>query len=128
MGYRRSLLLGMVILVPLGYFVRFAGNTDWHSHGGAIAYTLFWICLGQFIRPRTSPLGTALGVFIATCAIELLQLWQPPWLQALRSTLPGRLVLGTTFLWEDFPPYVVGCFLGWLLIKWLRSQTSKSMP
>ncbi len=122
MSYRISLLIGILIVIPLGYFVRFAGNSYWNSTFGSIAYTIFWILLVQLFAPKASAKWTAMGVCLATCAIEFLQLWQPPFLQAIRATLPGRLVLGNTFLWDDFPPYFVGCFLGWLLIKHLRRQ------
>jgi glycopeptide antibiotics resistance protein len=124
MSYRISLLIGILMVIPLGYFVRFAGNSDWNSTFGAIAYVVFWILFVQFLAPKASPKWTAIGVCLATCAIEFLQLWQPPFLQAIRATLPGRLVLGNTFLWDDFPPYFVGCFLGWILIKQLRRQFS----
>ncbi|PMB33329.1 hypothetical protein CEN43_10430, partial [Fischerella thermalis BR2B] len=44
-------------------------------------------------------------------------------LEQIRATLVGKLLLGTTFAWWDFPHYVVGCFLGWL---WLRQLQGKS--
>jgi glycopeptide antibiotics resistance protein len=122
MSYRISLLIGIVIVVPLGYLVRFAENTYWSSTFGAIAYTIFWILLVQLFAPKAAPKWIAIGVFLVTCAIEFLQLWKPPFLQAIRATLPGRLILGNTFLWDDFPPYFVGCFLGWMLIKLLRDR------
>lgn len=120
MSYRVLCLILIVIIVPLGYFVRFASNTYWSSTLGAIAYTIFWILLVQLLASNTSPKWTAIGVLLATCAIEFLQLWTPPFLQAIRATLPGRLILGNTFLWSDFPPYFVGCWLGWLMIKRLH--------
>lgn len=122
MAYPISLIIGILLIVPLGYGVRFAENTYWSSTFGAIAYCIFWIFLVQLLAPKASPHGTAIGVGLGCCAIEVLQLWQPPFLQALRATLPGRLVLGNTFLWDDFPPYILGCFLGWVMIKWLRRQ------
>jgi hypothetical protein len=51
-----------------------------------------------------------------------MQLWQPAWLQAMRATLPGRLVLGNTFVWSDFLYYVLGCVIGWLWLRWLQPQ------
>lgn len=120
MPYRVSLLTSILIIIPLGYFVRFSANTYWTSTFGAIAYQLFWMLLVQLIAPKASLKGTAIGVFLFACAIEFLQLWQPPFLQAIRATLPGRLVLGNTFLWDDFPPYLAGCLIGWGWGKLLR--------
>ncbi|GAP98405.1 ribosomal maturation YjgA family protein [Leptolyngbya sp. NIES-2104] len=122
MPYRLSLLLTIVFIVPLGYFVRFSPMfPDWFSDVfGSIAYQIFFIALVQFWFPKMSIAKTAIGVFLFSCAIEFLQLWKPPFLQAIRATLPGRLVLGNTFLWSDFPPYGLGCSAGWLWLKFLR--------
>jgi hypothetical protein len=58
-----------------------------------------------------------LGVFSVTCAIEFLQLWHQPVLDSFRSTVLGKLLLGTTFSWWDFPHYAVGCIIGWLFLR-----------
>lgn len=122
MPYRVALLLTIVFIVPLGYFVRFSPIfPDWFSDVfGSIAYQIFFIALVQFWFPKVSIAKTAIGVFLFSCAIEFLQLWKPPFLQAIRTTLPGRLVLGNTFLWADFPPYIIGNVVGWLLIRSLK--------
>lgn len=123
--YRMALLASMIIIVPLGYVVRFSQglNPAWlHDAFGSVAYEIFWILLFAFILPKVSPLRIAIGVCIATCAIEFLQLWKPPFLQAARSTLPGRLILGNTFVWADFPVYFVGSFLGWVWVRFIRSK------
>lgn len=77
-----------------------------------------WPGMGR--APR-GPAKLALGVFVITACFEFLQLWQTPWLQAWRSTLPGKLILGTTFVAWDFAYYALGCGLGWaLLTHWQR--------
>lgn len=53
-----------------------------------------------------------MGVFVATCAVEVLQLWKAPFLEAMRATLLGRLILGNTFNWVDFPAYILGSSVG----------------
>jgi hypothetical protein len=121
--YRLGLLLGALLMVPVGYGIRFLGAIpDWFKDFfGSVAYEVFWIFLLLVISPRLAPRRAAGWVFIATCGIEFLQLWQPPFLQALRATLPGRLVLGTTFTWSDFPAYMVGCICGWwFACFWVR--------
>ena len=45
-------------------------------------------------------------------AIEFSQLYQAPWINELRHTLFGRLVLGQGFLWSDFLCYVLGVGIG----------------
>jgi Protein of unknown function (DUF2809) len=68
----------------------------------------------------------AIWVFLGTCGIEFLKLYQPPWFQAIRATLSGRLILGTTFDWYNFQIYLFGCYLGWLWIKFLDFQFQRS--
>ena len=50
------------------------------------------------------------------CAVILVigpgQMVQAPWLDALRATLFGRLVLGQGFLWSDLVCYAAGIAIG----------------
>jgi hypothetical protein len=59
------------------------------------------------------PWKIALGVFIATCGIEFLQLWNQPLLEAARASFLGRAILGSTFAWSDFPYDLLGSLAGW---------------
>ncbi len=119
--HRLLFLINILAIVPLGYIVRFGHILPEFisDAGGGIAYELFWILLVLTIFPRANIRITAISICLATCAIEFLQLYQPPWLQAIRATLPGRLVLGTTFSWSDFPPYFIGSALGLLWTYYL---------
>ncbi|NJN21099.1 MAG: DUF2809 domain-containing protein [Leptolyngbya sp. RL_3_1] len=127
MRYSRStLLISLGIIVPFGLVTKFYGGrgAEWlNDTFGGIPYEIFWILLVAWFWPRGKAFTIALSVFVATCLLEVLQLWQPPWLQAIRATLPGRLVLGNTFTWSDFPYYAIGCGLGWL---WLRVLERRS--
>lgn len=120
--YRLILLISMIVIVPLGYIIRFSQPTQGGLGDflGSVAYEIFWILFVVFLFPKFSVAKVAIAVCLATCAIEVLQLWTPPFLQVIRATLPGRLVLGNTFSWSDFPAYVVGSFLGWLGVRSLR--------
>jgi hypothetical protein len=88
--------------------------------GGGIAYVLFWMFLVLLVYPIANVRFTAISICLATCTIEFLQLYQAPWLMAIRATLPGRLVLGSTFSWMDFPPYFIGSSLGLLWVYYLN--------
>ncbi|NER79267.1 MAG: DUF2809 domain-containing protein [Leptolyngbya sp. SIO1D8] len=124
--YRRNLLLSITFIVPFGLFTKFyrgVGQAWLNDTFGGIPYEIFWILLAAWIWPRVRPGAIALGVFIATCLLEFLQLWQPVWLQTIRATLLGRLVLGNTFIGGDFPYYAIGCVCGWLWLKCLRAKT-----
>jgi hypothetical protein len=61
-----------------------------------------------FLRPQISTLRLA-GVALSVCVlIELSQLYHAPWLDAIRHTRIGGLILGFGFLWSDLLCYVVG--------------------
>lgn len=126
MRYNRwALLISLGTIVPFGLVTKFYGGRghQWlNDTFGGIPYEIFWILLVAWLWPRQKPLTIALGVFVGTCLLEVLQLWQPIWLQAIRATLPGRLVLGNTFTWSDFPYYAIGCGLGWLWLRALEQQ------
>ncbi|MEM9119605.1 MAG: DUF2809 domain-containing protein [Cyanobacteria bacterium P01_F01_bin.56] len=120
--YRRRLLLSIAFIVPFGLVTKFypgPGQAWLNDAFGGIPYEIFWMLLVAVMWPRLRPGAIALMVLLTTCVLEFLQLWQPDWLQAIRATLPGRLVLGNTFTWGDFPYYAIGCCLGWLWLRWL---------
>jgi hypothetical protein len=124
-NYRIALLIGIALIIPLGYSVRFATNLGMpllQDIIGSLAYQMLLMFLVAFFFPRISLAKIAVWVCVASCVGELLQLWQPPLLQTIRATWLGRIVLGNTFTLSDFPPYAVGSFLGWLGLKWLRRK------
>ncbi|MGI0486332.1 DUF2809 domain-containing protein [Pantanalinema rosaneae CENA516] len=125
--YRLILLISMIVIVPLGYFIRFSQATQagLGDFFGSVAYEMFWILLVIFLFPKFSIAKVAIAVCLATCAIEFLQLWTPPFLQAIRTTLPGRLVLGNTFSLSDFPAYFVGSLLGWVGVRSLKKLADR---
>lgn len=57
-------------------------------------------------------------------AIEFSQLYKAPWINNLRHTLFGKLVLGEGFLWSDLLCYTIGIAVG-LLIDSLWQPQSK---
>jgi hypothetical protein len=131
--YRLAAVATMVAVVLMGYWVRFHGpGPEWLNDAlGSVAYEVFWIALfwgcfvGQTLGGGRSPFRISFAVLLATCGLEFLQLWQPPMLQALRATIPGRLVLGNTFGWTDFPPYILGSVLGYLWVQLLSKVLRK---
>ncbi len=58
--------------------------------------------------------------FLLTSLVEFFQNWHPAFLEPFRSTFVGHTILGSTFSWLDFPWYIAGAFIGWLLLQWIR--------
>jgi len=52
-------------------------------------------------------------------AIEFSQLYRAPWINNIRHTVIGGLVLGEIFVWGDLLCYIVGIGIGILINSWL---------
>jgi len=118
---RLKTLLLLCIVVPAGFgFKWYKGPERWwfNDYGAAVMYEIFWCLLVFLAWPRRKEAGRiAFLVLAATCILEFMQLWQPSFLQIIRTTFLGASLIGTTFVWWDFPHYVLGCFIGWLLLR-----------
>jgi hypothetical protein len=126
--YRFILFLAIIIIIPLGLVSKFyKGPLDsWlNNYSGGIFYEIFWILLVILINPKIPPSIATIWVFMITALLEFMQLWHPPFLEAIRSTLIGRLLIGTTFDWWDFPHYILGCTITWLGLTTLKNQLDK---
>lgn len=114
-------ILSLLIVTPLGFLSKLYNGPvhEWvNDSSGDILYEIFWCLFFFLLIPRRQAVTQIpLWVFGVTCMLEFLQLWKSPFLEAIRATFVGQTLLGTTFVWWDFPHYVVGCLIGWL---WLR--------
>ena len=59
-----------------------------------------------------SILRVGLLAFCFSCVVELTQLYHAPWIESVRGTRVGILVLGATFNWPDLSAYGIGITLG----------------
>jgi hypothetical protein len=119
---RLRLVVALPVVAVLSLGAKFyPGPGRWwvNNYGPAsVGYEIFFMLLVFLIVPRPSAITPiAVGVCAATCVLEGLQLWQPPWLKTIRSTFLGGALLGGSFSWWDFPAYPAGCLLGWLLLR-----------
>lgn len=95
------------------WMARYAGDALW-------ATMVFWWLALLAPRARTWALGAA--AFGIAVTVEISQLVHAPWLDALRATRVGALVLGQGFLWSDLACYAVGAGLAALLDHALRPR------
>jgi len=120
------ILVALLFITPAGFLFKFYSGPAhrwFNDYGAGVMYEIFWCLLIFFFYPRRkASLKIAAGVFLVTSFLEILQLWHPLFLQQIRSTFLGRALLGTTFVWWDFPHYVLGCLIGWL-VMWAISRT-----
>ena len=67
------------------------------------------------VKPHMTIWRTALMTLPVAYAIEFSQLYQVPWINSIRATRLGGLVLGHGFLWSDLVCYAAGIAIGVLL-------------
>lgn len=91
--------------MPL-FVVLYVGDTLW-------AVAIYLGVAAVFSRRRTRDL--ALFVVISCWFVEFSQLYQADWINAIRNTRLGGLLLGFGFLWSDLVCYTVGVGMGVLL-------------
>ena len=130
MKRRHWIILSIAPVIPAGLACKwFPGTGAWwfNDYGAGVLYEIFWcLVIFSFWPRKKNAWKIALGVFAATCLLEVLQLWHG-WesLEQVRRTFLGRTLLGTTFAGWDFPHYALGCTLGWFWMKILSRSDSK---
>lgn len=125
---RLLIILLLIVIVPIGFFTKFYSGPaqDWISNSvGGLLYEIFWCLVLYFLFPKTRILLLAMIVLLTTCFLEFMQLWHPSFLEYLRSNFIGRTILGNAFNWMDFPYYIVGSFLGYVLLKFISKISDK---
>jgi hypothetical protein len=123
-----SLLVLAVIAVGLlsRRFPQFVPAALGQSPGDALWALMVFLGLGC-LCPRAATETLALAALAFSFAVEFSQLHHAPWIDAVRATRLGHLVLGQGFLWTDLLAYTVGIALG-TAAEWLgrRRVTSPS--
>ncbi len=133
----RLCALGVVaIVIPIGLFARaHRASADPSNLTGFLAtYTgdtlwpVMFYFMGRFCFPAMRILPIVIGVLTLTLTLEFGQLWQPPWLQHLRSLPVIGFLLGNSFIWSD----VWCCLLGTMIatgvdmpVRYLVSQPTE---
>jgi hypothetical protein len=108
-------------VVALGLGLRF-----WHvlpplpgKYTGDALYALMAFCLAGVLAPRHSTVVVA-SLALGWCtAVEVLQLVHTPWIDAVRATTLGHLVLGAHFGWLDLLAFLPGIAIG-VVVERLR--------
>jgi hypothetical protein len=97
----------------------YAGDTLW----ALAAFLGFGVLLPGASTRRVALLAMAFSV-----AVEVSQLYHAPWIDAIRRTTPGGLILGFGFLWSDLVCYSLGVGIGVLVDLGLRARDRSGFP
>ncbi|WP_417283926.1 DUF2809 domain-containing protein [Comamonas sp.] len=134
-AFRRSrvlLTLLALIVIALGL----ASRRGWlpfpavlgNYPGDALWAWVVLLCVA-WLRPAMACSRLAAFSLLIAFAIEFLQLYQAPWMQALRAHKLAYLVLGNGFDPMDLVAYVVGVGLGVVVDwAWARQLQRRRMP
>jgi len=100
-----------------------------HKNAGDGLWALMVFLLVGFLFPSRSTVWTALVALAFSAADEFSQIYHAPWIDAIRATTVGHLVLGSGFSWTDMLDYVIGISFGatveWICILKRKDEDSK---
>jgi hypothetical protein len=126
--WRYAAAVAVTIAAGLGSRA-YAAHLPWWlaKNAGDVLYaTMVFFGFG-FLAPRARTSRVALAAVAFCVAIELAQLYRAPWIDAVRATTPGRLVLGQGFHAFDLVCYVIGVGLGaGLELVWRKTRVARS--
>ncbi len=87
------------------------------KYGGDALWALMVFFGLGFVFVRGSTLRVAVSAVCFAWSVEFLQLYHAPWIDGIRSTRLGHLVLGSVFNGPDLVAYVVGIGVG-VVVEW----------
>lgn len=129
MKYRRWAYLVITFLVILtglasrrygellpAFIAKYAGDTLWAVmvYGGL-----------HFLFPSVSVFTAAMSSLLFAYGIEISQLYQADWANAVRNTPLGSLIFGHGFLWSDMICYTVGIVFSATIDSYFSSSRRK---
>lgn len=91
---------------------------------GDALYAVMMFFIVRFIFP----LKTSHFIFIVSLCfcflIEFSQMYQADWINKLRATWPGHMILGQGFLWSDLVAYTLGVAMRLIVDKAIKKKQS----
>lgn len=79
----------------------------------------------RFLFPKLEIIKSFYIAITFSFLIEISQLYKADWINSIRQTTLGGLVLGYGFLWEDLISYSIGIIIGLTIDKLLRPYNQK---
>jgi hypothetical protein len=98
------------------------------EYAGDVLWALMVFAIVGFLAPRWPTLRVAAVALAVAYLVEASQLYQAPWIESLRGTRVGGLVLGYGFLWSDLVCYAAGVTFGVVLETMLRRVHNDHRP
>lgn len=123
--HRNRIAYGLLTLIVLFIGLasrRFLGDSSFvKTYVGDVLWALMVFLGLAFLFTRLPAKLIALFTLVFAFSIEISQLYHAPWIDRLRATQLGGLVLGFTFVWSDLLCYCIGILIGLLVETYLMS-------
>lgn len=118
-------LILIVIILGLGSR-RYSHYLPWiiSRYAGDVLWALMVFLIIRLIFFEHSTEWVSLRALLMSFLIEISQLYHSNWIDTIRATKLGGLVLGFGFLWSDLVCYTIGVFFGVLLDKIVKHTQS----
>lgn len=91
------------------------------AYSGDILWALMVFFLFAFLFNKKPTIFILIISIIFSYAIEVSQLYHAPWIDSIRATTLGGLILGFGFLWSDLVCYTVGIIIGAIIDKFINN-------
>jgi len=90
-----------------------AGLPEWINTylGDALWALMIYLIVAMLFKNKGIKIVAIISLLFCY-TIELSQLYHAPWIDSIRSTTLGGLVLGFGFLWSDMIAYTIGIAMG----------------
>lgn len=96
------------------------------AYAGDVLWALMVFFGFAAVVNRWSAKNVALLTLLVAFGIEISQLYHAPWIDRLRATRLGGLILGFSFVGSDLICYSVGVVLGFCIDRWIGSQGKRT--
>lgn len=120
------LILAILVMI-LGLLSRGIDNLPQiiSAYSGDILWALMIFLLMAFIFNKSSSRFIISMAIIFSYSVEISQLYHAPWIDSIRGTTLGALILGYGFLWSDLVCYTIGITIGAILDLLIMRYTCK---
>lgn len=125
----KRLLYGLLFLltIPIGLATR--KQPQWFYepialYGGDILWATLFFFFFRFFFPAKKLRVIATYTYAFAVAIEISQLYHATWLDKIRVTFLGKMILGFGFLWSDILCYAIGVLIGWTIATFAEKSSS----
>lgn len=128
MKRNRIVYLGLTILVMiLGLLSRKINSLSYilEKYSGDCLWALMIFLLFAFVFNKKDIKFITILSLLFCYGIEISQLYHAPWIDAIRNTTLGGLILGFGFLWSDILCYTIGIIVGVVLDRIILTRLKK---